>query len=313
MKNYIYLFSYDHTEQEVSKLESKYIFHEEDVQKQLNTDVEFDPSKSAFINRRVDILASSDDYGKFIELIKACAIHDEDFKVEYLILNNDRTPYKSRLEKMKDIGWCIEGDPDYHNPKVIYAICKYDDVWCFGRLVKNTYLWHKHQQKPQSYSNSININIAKALVNIAADANSKTQLIDACCGVGTVLLEACFAGYSIEGCDINWKVCHSARKNLEHFGYKTIVYRSDIKDIEKNYDAGIVDLPYNLYTRATEDDMINIIKSSAAIISHRLVIVSTIDVSSYIEDVGLKIIDTCSVGKKGKPKFARNIWVCDKL
>ncbi len=311
IKNHIYTFSYDHHESELCKLESRYIFREEEKNKLLLSDVKVQPSHSAFIKKRLDIVLFSEDYDTLIHKIKEEGICVDGFKVEYLVLDGDSTVYAKRLEKLKDIGYSIEGDPDYYKPKITYGICNYDGVWCFGILVKNSYDWNKHKKKPFSFSNSININIAKALVNIAAKANTENKLLDACCGVGTIMLEACFAGYTIEGCDINWKVCRQARENLAHFNYTTKVYRSDIKDIMDKYDAAIIDLPYNLFSHADEDTASHIIESVVKN-TDRIVIVSTTDIDDLINNAGLYITDKCSVGKSGKKTFARIIWVCEK-
>lgn len=189
---------------------------------------------------------------------------------------------------------------------MLYVIIK-----TFGILIKNKFAWYKHRKKPYSYCNSINANIAKALVNIAAKSNKEKTLLDACCGVGTIMLEACFSGNNIEGCDINWKICNNARKNLSHFNYKANIYRSDIKDISKRYDAAIIDLPYNLYSRATDSEILNIVKSTAKI-TDRLVIVSTSDITNLINNTGFRLLDYCKVSKRGKTNFARKIWVCEK-
>ena len=126
------------------------------------------------------------------------------------------------------------------------------------------------------------------------------------------MLEACFAGYNIEGCEINWKICHKARANLLHFGYTATVYRSDIKDITSKYDAAIIDLPYNLLSAATDDDIMHIIVSTAAI-TDRLVIVSTIDITDLIDKIEFVITDYCEVGKRGKGRFSRKVWVCERI
>ena len=178
-------------------------------------------------------------------------------------------------------------------------------------MIKENYDWHKHTKKPCSYSNSISINIAKALVNIAAKGDKKKKLLDACCGVGTILLEACFAGYNMEGCDINWKLCKNARENLSYFNYNTTVYRSDIKDISKRYDAAIIDLPYNLLSCVTDNDVLHIIKATTAI-TDRMVIVSTSDIENLVNKTGFRISDYCSVRKQGKRTFVRKIWLCEK-
>lgn len=312
INKYLYSFTYDNTEKELSRLESRSIFNKEETNKLLFSDVQIKPSSSAFIKNRLEIISFSEDYASLIIEIKKKRICMEDFKVEYLVIKGDPTEYQQRLEKLKDIGYSIDGNPDYYNPTTTYALCNYDGIWFFGILIKDKFAWQKHQKKPYNYSNSISINIGKTLVNIAGNANQEKTLLDACCGAGTILLEACFAGRNIEGCDINWKLCRDARKNLSHFNYIAKIYRSDIKDITKRYDAAIIDLPYNLLSSATEQDVKSIIASSSEI-TDRLVIVSTTDITKVIENIGFTISDYCVVPKKGNTKFVRRIWICEKI
>jgi len=308
---YLYCFNYDIFESELCKLESRYVFNKEEKNKLLFSNIKAEPSSSAFVKNRLDIILFSEDYSALINEIKKKSICIEGFKVEYLVFDGDTTEYAERLKKLKDIGYSIEGIPDYYSPTITYALCYYEGIWYFGVLIKNNFAWHKHKQKPNSYSNSISIGIAKALVNIAAKANKEKKLLDACCGVGTIMIEACFAGNNIEGCDINGKICKDARENLSHFNYTAKIYHSDIKDISKKYEAAIIDLPYNLYSSATDNDILHIIESAAEI-TDRLVIVSTSDITNLINNLGLRISDYCSVSKKGKTHFARKIWVCEK-
>ncbi len=311
INKYLYSFRYDTTESELCKLESKYIFNQEEKNKVLVSDIQAKPSSSAFIKSRLDLISFSKDYATLIQEIKKEGLCIEGFKVEYLVFEGDQTEYAERLKKLTDIGFSIDGIPDYYHPTLTYGLCYYEGVWCFGILIKNGFNWFKHKQKPRSYSNSISMPIAKALVNIASMANQEKRLLDACCGVGTILLEACFAGNSIEGCDINWKLCANARDNLAHFNYSANVYCSDIKDISKKYDAAIIDLPYNLSSHATESDVLHIIESATEI-TDRLVIVSTSDITEFIIGTGFRIADHCSVPKSGKTKFTRQIWVCER-
>ena len=308
---YIYSFSYYNTESELCKLESRYIFNKEEKNRLLSSDIKVEPSSSAFIKSRLDIISFSEDYATLLNEIKKESICIEGFKVEYLVFDGDTTEYDERLKKLKDIGWSIEGIPDYYNPTTTYALCYYAGIWHFGILIKDNFDWQKHKQKPCSYSNSISISIAKALINIAAKGNKEKKLLDACCGVGTILLEACFSGNNIEGCDINEKIYKNARENLSHFNYTATIYHSDIKDISNRYDTAIIDLPYNLYSNATDNDILHIIKSTAEI-TDRLVIVSISDITNLIIGTGFRITDYCSVSKSGKRKFARKIWVCEK-
>lgn len=308
---HLYQFSYHITGSDLCKLESRYLFNDEDTNKLLFSDVEVAPSCSAFIKNRLDIISSSDHYETLIDQIKNEKICIEGFKVEYFVFDGDSTPYNKRLEKLKDIGFSIEGIPDYYNPTVTYALCYHNEIWYFGRLTKNKFVWYKHKQKPRSYSSSISIDIAKALVNIATKANKNIKLLDACCGVGTIMLEACFAGHTIDGCDINPKICKNARENLAFFNYTAHVHHSDIKDIAHKYDAAIIDLPYNLLSNVTDEDVLHIIKSTTKV-SDSLIIISTDDISALIKSVGFSVLDYCTVSKRGKSSFARKIWVCGK-
>lgn len=310
-QQHIYSYNYDHNESDLCKLESRHLFNQEEKNKLLFSDIKINPSSSAFIKKRIDIISSSDDYATLILKAKKENIRIDSFKAEYVVLHGDTTEYPERLRKLKDIGFCIDGAPDYYNPYITYALAYYEGIWYFGVLIKNNFAWHQHNDKPCSYSNSIGIHIAKALVNVASQGDKKKTLLDACCGVGTIMLEACFAGYNIEGCDMNEKIYYHAKQNIAHFDYKANLYCCDISDVCKNYDAAIIDLPYNLYSCATESQISHIIESSAKI-SNRIVIVSTTDITNLISDLGLKISDYCTVSKIGKAHFNRKIWVGEK-
>ncbi len=308
--NHLYVFNYSPHEAELCKFEAKYLFTHNIEGKILFSDIKIEPSCSAFIRQRLDIMLVSDDYSGLIDKIKNENLFIEGFKIEYLVLDGDETSYAERLQISRDIGYCIEGNSEYYHPVATYAVCSYKGYWYFAALTKNNADWHKHKQKPYTYSSSIDPVIAKALVNIAAQGNKDKKLIDACCGVGTIVLEACFAGYHIEGCEINKTICGQARENLSHFNYRAGIHHADIKDIRQKYDAAIVDLPYNLFCHADDETLLHIIKSVAKI-AQRLVIVSITDISGMISLCGLHLTDHCSIGKMGKTKFARRIWLCE--
>jgi len=291
-------------------LESRQIFDKEEKNNLLFSNIKVDPSISPFIKNRFEIISSSDDYALLLENIRKACIQIDGFKAEYLVLKGDTTGYAERLEKLREVGYCIEGDPDYITPSITYSICKYKNIWHFGVLTKHNSDWFKHKNKPCSFSSSINMDIAKALVSIASKGNKSNRLLDAGCGVGTVMLEACIAGFNIEGCDIHWKACKYTRENLAHYNYTANVYRTDIKDHNTTYDAAIIDLPYNIYTSSNDATTYNMIASAAKLTS-RSVIVSTTDIETLIKQSGLSVTDFCTVEKKGKI-FERSIWVCEK-
>lgn len=307
---HIYTYRYDDTESDLCKLESKYIFNNGEKNKQLFSNIKIKPSTSAFIKKRIDVITSSKDYPTLLSQIRKENIKTDGFKIEYVVLAGDNTGNAKRLQTTRDIAYCIDTFPDYYNPSISYGVCIDKGVWYFGLLIKNDFSWLKHKHKPHSYSNAINMNIAKALVNIATESNIENTILDGCCGVGTIMLEACYAGFTIDGCDISFKTCNNARENIKHFNYNAEVYCSDIKDIQNRYDAVILDLPYNLYTAVTNNEIFSIIRSSKEI-AKRIVIVSGSDITNLLHQAELEILDHCSVSKRGKVNFTREIWVCE--
>ena len=308
---FLYSFNYDYHHEELCKLESRQIFGKEIENKLLISGTKIDPSISPFIKSRLDILSSAEDYQALLAQIKEQDLRLNDFNVEYLRLHGDLTEKPERREKQKDVGYCIYGKPDFKNPIITYAICHYADVWYFGVIHKENIAWHKHRKKPNSFSNSIGTTIGKTLVTIASKGLKTNRLLDACCGVGTVLLEACISGYTIDGCDINIRAYQHALQNLEYYGYTASLHHSDIKDITQTYDAAIIDLPYNLYSLSDEDIPQHIIAATATL-TDRMVIVSISDIRPILLHSGLKVVDTCTVEKRGRSEFSRTIWVCQK-
>lgn len=309
--DFIYIYNYNYNERELCELETKYIFNEELTDKSLLSNIKVEPSCSTFIKKRLDVLMFSEDYKSLINQIKEARICVEGFKAEYVVLSGDLIEYDDRLKRLRDVGMSINGNPDYCSPTITYGLACDKGVWYFGTLIKDDFSWHKHKQKPRSFSNSITVPIAKALLNIASGGNTDTPLLDVCCGAGTIMLEACFNGYNIEGNDINEKMCRHTKENLSFFGYSAEIHHSDIKDLNKTYESGIVDLPYNLFSVATDDDLLSIIQSTANR-TKRQVIVSTKDISGLIKQAGLELIDYCKIDKRGKVKFGRQIWVCEQ-
>ncbi|WP_281614932.1 hypothetical protein [Flammeovirga sp. SubArs3] len=310
-QQYLYIINFNSNESELSKLESRQLFNEDVAGKMHFSDIEIVPSSSPFIKKRMDILYSSNNYQDLIDKVEKMEIKVEGFKAEYIMLEGDTIGYKERLGQLRDIGYRIEGEPDYYNPTVTYGLCFFEGYWYFGTVIRDDAEWQKHNQKPCSFSNSLSINTAKALVNIASKGDKSKAIIDACCGVGTVLLEGCFSGFNIEGCDINWKASNHTQKNLEHYQYTTNIYNCDIKDLDKTYDAAIIDLPYNLYSASSDEIAFNIIEATA-LKAPRVVIISITNIDEFIQKAGLKTIDKCTIDKIGKVKFTRYLHVCER-
>ena len=172
---------------------------------------------------------------------------------------------------------------------------------------RNDYEWHLHDNKPYSYSNSLSIRVARALVNIAVKNNLECKLIDPCCGVGTVVIEALSMGINVKGYEINKSIAENAQRNLEFFGYENVITSGDMHTIEEKYDVAIIDMPYGLFTATTLEKQIALMKTARRI-TNKLVIVTFEDMDTHIIEAGFNIVNKCYVSKG---KFKRYINICE--
>ncbi len=320
----MYNVNYSEYEKSLCSIELRALFNRQFDEKIFFSDVKVDPNWSAFIKNRFRIIHQVAEYDELLSYLEGYQDLKADFTVKYLkLVSGDpnganrnslckeaivRLSKNASLENKKDRNQ-NDKNPNYENPTIVYGITQFEGVWYFGELVKNQSLWRKHNNRPYTYSNSLKINMAKVLINIAGQGDLSKRIIDPCCGAGTVLLEGCFAGYSIVGSDISWKTAKNARENLEFFGYNTKALKQDIQKITDHYDSSIVDLPYGLYSSTSYEDQ-KMILENAKRISDRVIIISSEDISGMLEEIQLKLIDSCNFLKSVNRKFTRYIWVC---
>jgi len=308
--NYLYSLNYPEFEKELCALEVKSLFNDSMGDKVFFTNTKIDPSVSPFLRNRIEVLFSHSSFKELVELVDSEELHATDFMVKYVKLYDQDPSFQMRRSYCKQLGSIIHGEPLYISPKKIFGITFYKEMWYFGVLTQNDIIWKEHRDKPYSYSSSIGINIAKVLVNIAGNGDMSKRIVDPCCGVGTVLLESAFAGYSIKGWEINGKVAENARGNLKHFNCNVQVITGDIKDIDEVFDASIIDLPYGNFSMTTQEELQSILKNAKRI-SKKTILVSAKDISEEIKNENLVILDRCEVVKNKNNDFTRYVWVCE--
>ena len=305
---YMYIVNYPTFEEELCLLEMRAVLGKMPVEKTLFSNIEFNSSNSPFIKTRLDIIYEKDTIEELlVEINKDTTIYNN-FKLEYIRLNNNHNiPYEERLDLIKKLSMNIIGTHNFKNPEFNFGVTKVDGKWLFGIDNKNDYKWHTHDNKPCSYSNSLGVKVAKAVVNIANNVLKENIIIDPCCGVGTTLVEALDAGYQIEGYEINKHIAKNANINLEFYGFKPIVINDDMHNIKKKYDSSIIDIPYGLFSHTSEEEQQDII-NTARRISNRIVLISFEEHDLMVAKAGFKIIDRCVVTKG---KFKRFIVVAE--
>ena len=304
---YFYIINYNREfEEELCMMEMDSFFNMKPFKKQFFANKYINPSRSPFIKEVIKIKYVENSIEEILLNIKSDNLAYENFKVCFMKSEDNTVGYKERINSIKEIGYIIKGEADIHNPEIIFGLCKVGDKWIFGEYYRNDFKWHIHDKKPYSYSNSLSLRVARALVNISVGNNINQKFIDPCCGIGTVIIEALSMGINACGWEINDNIAENAQKNLEFFGYDNVIVNGNMTTIKDKFDVAIIDMPYGLFTPITKEEQVAII-NSARRITNRLVIVTFEDMSEVIKKSGFNIIDT---GHVAKGKFKRYISVC---
>ena len=305
MKKYLYVFNYPPEDKELCALEFRALFKDKFKSKYYLSNLNYSVDKSVFMKAKIDIWQINDDFNQLIKQIKSLYNDYQDFKVIYLKNPISHPDYQETLDKCKDISWFIAGSVNMSKPKHTIALTKVNDLWIIGYYHHGVPSWKKHDDKPNTFSNSLDIRLARTLVNIAAGNQDQVRIVDPCCGMGTVVLEGLALGLDIEGFDISREISWLARKNLKYFGYdEYLINKVSIHDLDKHYDVAIMDIPYNLYTPITYKEKCKLIQSS------RKIFVTYEDMSQEINQAGFLIIDGCIRKKTEYVEFGRYIYIC---
>ena len=152
----------------------------------------------------------------------------------------------------------------------------------------------KFKTLPNTYSNSCTSRLAMFLSTLA-----KGRVLDPCCGVATIALQALDNNLSVTLNDINFKIAKQAEENLRHFGYSEKVTSCDIASLSGYFDTVILDMPYDHFTKCSDEDKTKILKNAKRL-GKKLLVLSTDDLSFDNDFTKLKIC---------KNNFTRYIYI----
>ena len=302
---YLYLISSRKEFSELCAMEMRHIFGDTSNANYHLSNKLIDVSRSSFVKGRVTILYSNID----IDTIEKQMIKDNlsfnNYKIHFSKF--DEVPYKERLQSMRVLGFTINGDFAIKDPEVDFILTKIDGIWIFGILESNPNKWLQRRKKPFNYSHALDVKLAKAVVNIAINNEFDSDVIDPCCGIGTILIEGRTVGINVKGYEINPLVKHHCNINLKHFGFEPDVKKTNMLETTQHFDVAILDLPYGQSSIITRDEQIALLKKTKEI-SDRSVIITMDDMTELFQSIGLKIVDSCRIKKSNV--FSRYVTVC---
>ncbi|WP_255550410.1 RNA methyltransferase [Sporosarcina sp. E16_3] len=310
--DFIYTYTQHTDEHDLCMLEMRSFFGFDVTSTVLRSSIKINPSRSAFMKERLDVMYESDSLDGISQQVEQYDISNSTFRVVSLNTTDlDLTkkighPERRKIER--EIGLRINGTPDLVNPPVnTFGIVLLDGKWYFGKLVESESVWFLHQKKPHMYSTALSTRVARAVANIAVPHPQGVRAIDPCCGIGTVLVEALSMGINIVGRDINPRVVLGSRKNIAHFELVGSVDVGPIAEVVDDYDVAIIDMPYNLFTHITPEAQLEILKEARRF-TKKVIVVTIETIDHMVEEAGFVITDRC-VAKKGH--FIRQVLVCE--
>lgn len=306
LKKYFYTIKFTKDEKELCKLEMKCLFNKTPNKNHFFSYHYINPHRSPFMKQCLSIIYTGKSIDDIINQILSNNLSYEDFKVNCFNVEDKDITYEERRKIEYKVGYDINGNANIHNPKILLGITKINDKWIFGELEINKSSWLEHNKKPYYYSNALGVKTSRAIVNIAVANNLNAKVIDPCCGIGTVLIEALSLAIDIKGYEINDFIAENAARNLKFFGFNNVVTCKDMHSIEDKYDIAIIDLPYGLFSLTTLEEQLSIIKTARKI-TDKMVVIAMENMNKYYISCGFQIIDSCHISKG---KFKRYLTIC---
>ncbi len=308
-KKWLYYLNYEENYKNLCDLEMNAMFGFIPQGKSFITSKFINPSRSIFIKGCITISYYEDALSNLVKAIQADQLSYQNYKINFIKSDYNDVSYKERLRALRVIGFSIEGDFALHNPDIELALTKINNMWIFGKYLKNDHTWLERKQKPFNYSYALDHKLAQSLINIAVGDNLSLTVVDPCCGIGTVIIEGRELGIKINGFDINPNIVAKCNKNLRNLGFDDDVKSKNILDINNIYDVAIVDLPYGKFSKTSHIEQKLIIKKTKQI-AQKAIFVSMFDLNPILTTYGFKIKATCFVRKSDN--FGRYITVCSE-
>ena len=303
---YLYTTNYSRDEAALCKMEITELFNIALAEKHFFSNFFINPSRSPFIKKCINIMFTGENLEDIINQIQKKNLFGLNYKVSYVEIAEDGFDFKKRRSIEYEVGLSILGDFEMKHPETTFGITKLNGLWIFGQFTSNDSKWTTHNKKPFSYSNALKVNVSRAIVNIAVGNNLNCSVIDPCCGIGTVLIEALSMGINIKGYEINPSIGYNAKRNLQYFEFEDVITIGDMNTIQDKFDVAIVDLPYGIFTSISPEQQLSIIASTRSI-ADRMILITFDAMEEQINASGFTIENSCLISKG---KFERHIYIC---
>ncbi len=183
------------------------------------------------------------------ELVSATAAADltvDRFRIE-VYRPAPKVP-EGRTQIAKRLADAIYGWPDLDNPQVRLMVVAQPGCWRLGRLLSESSGDWRRRAAPADYSAALPAQMARALVNLVAAPGD--TLLDPCCGIGTVVVQAAQRGIRAVGVEISKKLAGRAAAFVRAADRGGLIVAADARRLGGKFEAAVLDLPYGRATLA---------------------------------------------------------------
>jgi tRNA G10 N-methylase Trm11 len=254
-----------------------------------------DVRHSAYLRYCVAVEAQGANLDELVADCRASGMAYEGFRLE--ILQPPPRQQISGSEVTLAVANAITGRPKLMDPAVILAVVITAQGWCCGRILSTGHnRWLQGMHRPHHFSSALPQRLSRALANLVASPGE--TLLDPCCGIGTVLMEALDAGILAFGVDQNGPMLKLVAENMAYLGLPCRLIRADARQLTGHFDGAVLDLPYGrnmIGNVALWRDLVAPLRTLAS----RSAIVAPQPLGGLLEELGLRLVKMVRVPKGG--------------
>ena len=249
--------------------------------------------RAAYVHTGLRLIARAGSLPDLLQVVKGVDFQAENFRIEYSCLTRQKR-VDSRQAAI-DLANVIRDYPDLDNPRHRFLLVEREHELCFGEIVAEAdRSYRQHDAKPYRTSASLPSQVARALVNLVSPPAQ--SILDPCCGTGSILMEAQALGLEARGVDWNPRMVGISRKNLAHFGYRAEIILADYREVKREAEAVIADLPYGRFMHEDQQDIRDIILHTLAVAPLAVFVLGE-DHSPWLKEAGYGDVEVFQVRK----------------
>ena len=199
-----------------------------------------DLTGAAYVRLCAETLAAGESLPELIAALQTQRLTFDRFRLE--VYRPSPRPAEEMPEIVRRVADAWNGRPDLDHPRVRLAVLAQRGRWRVGRIVTESSADWRWSAPPGAYSAALPAQLARALVNLVAAPGD--TLLDPCCGIGTVVVQAARQGVRTLGVEISKKLAGHAADYVRRCGVRALIAAGDARTWAGRFDAAVADLPY---------------------------------------------------------------------